>query len=119
MFQRPSLGICHVVALATALLLWPGGAGAETQTVRIAKQYGISYLPLTIMEQKQLLEAQGKKLGLDLKTEWVQFTGGEPANPPAIKPDVPSSGSEAFQEQKKKFEEGPGAAFFGSSGAGM
>ena len=80
MFQRSSLGHWCIGAFAAALLLWPGSAGAETQTVRIAKQYGISYLPLTIMEQKHLLETEGKKLGLDLKTEWVQFTGGPPMN---------------------------------------
>jgi NitT/TauT family transport system substrate-binding protein len=57
-----------------------GSAGAETRTVRIAKQFGISYLPLTIMEEKKLLEAHGRELGLDLKTEWVQFTGGPPMN---------------------------------------
>src|ERR1700722_1747853 len=55
-----------------------GSALAAAQTVRLAKQFGISYLPLTIMEKKGLLEAEGKNLGLDLKTEWVQFTGGAP-----------------------------------------
>ena len=56
-------------------------AGAEAQTkVRLAKQFGISYLPLTIMEEKKLLEAQAKKLGLDLQTDWVKFTGGPPMN---------------------------------------
>ncbi|HEX4553973.1 MAG TPA: ABC transporter substrate-binding protein [Xanthobacteraceae bacterium] len=55
-------------------------AGAQTKTIRIAKQFGISYLPLTIMEEKKLLEAQGRQMGLDLKTEWVQFTGGPPMN---------------------------------------
>jgi NitT/TauT family transport system substrate-binding protein len=57
-----------------------GSALAAAQTVRLAKQFGISYLPLTIMEKKGLLEAEGQKLGLDLKTEWVQFTGGAPMN---------------------------------------
>jgi NitT/TauT family transport system substrate-binding protein len=56
------------------------GADAQTVTVRIAKQFGISYMPLTIMEQQHLLEAQGKALGLDIKTEWVQFTSGTPMN---------------------------------------
>lgn len=80
MIKRSSLGLWLSLAFVAALALWPRGANAETQTVRIAKQYGISYLPLTIMEQKQLLEAQGKKLGLDLKSEWIQFTGGPPMN---------------------------------------
>src|SRR3569833_106422 len=55
-------------------------AKAETKTIRLAKQFGISYLPLTVMEQKKLLEAEGKKLGIDLSTEWVKFTGGPPMN---------------------------------------
>jgi sulfonate transport system substrate-binding protein len=48
--------------------------------VRIATQYGISYLPLTIMAERKLLESEGKKLGLDLSTEWIRFTGGPPMN---------------------------------------
>jgi NitT/TauT family transport system substrate-binding protein len=67
--------------LALVAALWfPGDALAQTKTVRIAKQLGISYLPLTIIEEKKLLEEHGKRLGLDLKTEWVQFTSGAPMN---------------------------------------
>ena len=66
--------------LAAAAFLFVGSAKAETRTVRIATQYGISYLPLTIMAEKNLLEAEGKKRGLDLKAEWVRFTGGPPMN---------------------------------------
>jgi len=69
------------VALIAALLCLAGGtAQAQSVTVRLARQFGISYLPLTIMEQKQLLEAHGKALGLDIKTEWLQFTSGTPMN---------------------------------------
>jgi NitT/TauT family transport system substrate-binding protein len=57
-----------------------GSASAETRVVRLAKQYGIAYLPLAIIQDKNLIEAEGKKLGLDLKTEWVRFTGGPPMN---------------------------------------
>ena len=66
--------------IAGAFLLPAAPAQTQTKTVHLAKQFGISYLPLTIMEAKGLLEAHGKKLGLDLKTEWVQFTGGPPMN---------------------------------------
>jgi NitT/TauT family transport system substrate-binding protein len=69
-----------LAAALTILTNSTTGAGAETRTVRIAKQYGISYLPLTIMQEKKLLEAEGKKLGLDLSTEWIKFTGGPPMN---------------------------------------
>ncbi len=69
-----------MAAAVTIATICAGSAGAETRMVRIAKQYGISYLPLTIMEEKKLLEAEGKKRGLDLSTEWVKFTGGPPMN---------------------------------------
>jgi NitT/TauT family transport system substrate-binding protein len=60
--------------------LFSSSTRKEAGAVRLAKQFGISYLPLTIMEQKQLFEAHAKKLGLDLKTEWVVFTSGAPMN---------------------------------------
>jgi NitT/TauT family transport system substrate-binding protein len=69
-----------IVAASIAFTFSTIGANAEARTVRIAKQYGVSYLPLTIMEEKNLLETEGKKLGLDLKTEWLRFTGGVPMN---------------------------------------
>src|SRR5579885_2636019 len=65
---------------AAAALALCASTAAEARVVMLAKQYGISYLPLTIMEEKHLLEAEGKKLGLDLTTEWVRFTGGPPMN---------------------------------------
>lgn len=73
-----SLGCALAVLFAAAPLTAP--ASAETKTVRLAKQFGISYLPLTVIEEKKLLESEGKKLGLDLTTEWVKFTGGPPMN---------------------------------------
>jgi NitT/TauT family transport system substrate-binding protein len=48
--------------------------------VRIATQYGISYLPLTVMAEKKLLESEGRKLGLDLKAQWMRFGTGPEMN---------------------------------------
>lgn len=72
----------RILAALGAIMLLAGSAPghADPRVVRIAKQYGISYLPLTVMQEKKLLEAEGKKLGLDLSTEWVRFTGGPPMN---------------------------------------
>ncbi len=69
-----------IVAAVLVFSFFVTSASAETRVVRLAKQYGISYLPLTIIEEKKLIESEGKKLGLDLKTEWVRFTGGPPMN---------------------------------------
>ncbi len=48
--------------------------------MRIAKQYGITFLPLSVMEADKLFESEGKKLGLDIDTEWLRFTGGGAMN---------------------------------------
>lgn len=57
-----------------------GRASAEADTVRIAKQFGISYLPLTIMEEQKLFEKHAKAAGLDIKVEWLRFTAGSGMN---------------------------------------
>jgi NitT/TauT family transport system substrate-binding protein len=68
--------------LAAALVFAFSGvkANAEPRTVRIAQQFGISYLPLTIIHDRNLLESEGKKLGLDLKTDWIRFSNGAAMN---------------------------------------
>jgi NitT/TauT family transport system substrate-binding protein len=66
--------------LSLAAGLWAADADAQTKTVRLAKQFGISYLPLTIMEEKKLLEEHAKKLGIEVRTEWVQLSAGSPMN---------------------------------------
>ena len=53
----------RALLLAALVCLWGGSAAnAQGVSVRIARQFGISYMPLTIMEQKHLLEAQGKNI---------------------------------------------------------
>lgn len=68
----------RAAAVIVCVLLWGGMARAET--VRIARQFGISYLPLILMQDAGLLEQEGKARGLDLAPEWVTFTGGPPIN---------------------------------------
>src|SRR3954464_10865917 len=57
-----------------------GGARAEVDTVRIAKQFGLGYLPLTLMEEEKLFEQQARKQGLDIKVEGVGRGAGAPMN---------------------------------------
>jgi NitT/TauT family transport system substrate-binding protein len=71
----------RLVAAIGLLSIGLGGAArAEANTVRIAKQYGISYLPLTMMEEEKLFEQQAKKQGLDIKVEWLRFSAGAGMN---------------------------------------
>jgi ABC-type nitrate/sulfonate/bicarbonate transport system substrate-binding protein len=48
------------VGMAAALALSIGGANAEPRVVRLAQQYGIAYLPLEIIQEKNLIESEGK-----------------------------------------------------------
>jgi sulfonate transport system substrate-binding protein len=74
------LRLALAVGAALAASLWAPGASAQVKTVRLAKQFGISYLPLTIMEDKKFLEEQAKKLGVEVRTEWLQLSAGSPMN---------------------------------------
>jgi NitT/TauT family transport system substrate-binding protein len=81
MFDPLLRGLPHLggAALLTVVLAWP--AAAETGEVRIAQQYGISYLPLTVMNHEKLLEAAAAKTGIaGLKVTWSQFGAGNAMN---------------------------------------
>jgi NitT/TauT family transport system substrate-binding protein len=71
-----------IALLVSAATLTCGGVSAQEQReIRIAKQFGISYLPLEVMEVRQLIEKQAKAAGLpDIKVEWSQLSSGAPMN---------------------------------------
>ncbi|MDR2636217.1 MAG: ABC transporter substrate-binding protein [Campylobacteraceae bacterium] len=54
---------------------------AEQSEFRIAKQYGLIYLPFIVLEEQKLIEKNAKEAGLgDIKVSWVTFGGGANAN---------------------------------------
>lgn len=54
--------------LALSLCLTPGSASAETDTVRVAMPYGLVYLPVYIVAERQLIQKHAKAAGLgDIK----------------------------------------------------
>jgi NitT/TauT family transport system substrate-binding protein len=55
-------------------------AFAELSEIKVAQQYGISYLPLMIMEEQKLIEKQAKALGVDVSVGWARFAGGNVMN---------------------------------------
>ncbi|HQT64526.1 MAG TPA: ABC transporter substrate-binding protein [Acidocella sp.] len=67
--------------MISGFVMLSGGAGyARAETVAIAQEYGISYLPLTIIRAQDLLAKAGKAEGIDITTNWLTFTGGAPMN---------------------------------------
>src|SRR4051794_34640442 len=60
------------VALAATAL----PASAESNEINVAQQYGVSFLPLMVMERDKLVEKQAKAAGLgDVKVSWVKVAG--------------------------------------------
>jgi NitT/TauT family transport system substrate-binding protein len=72
--------LCSITLTAAALSL-AGPARAEVSELKVAAQYGISYLPLMIMEDQKLIEKQAKEAGIaDLQVKWSKFAGGNVMN---------------------------------------
>lgn len=62
---------------------------AEVAELRAARQYGLSTIPLMIMEDARLIEKHAKQLGLgDLKVTWVQLGGPSAMNDGLISGDL-------------------------------
>jgi NitT/TauT family transport system substrate-binding protein len=60
-----------LLLLATAL-----PAHAEMSEINVAQQYGVSFLPLMVMERDKLVEKHAKAEGLgDVKVNWVKVAG--------------------------------------------
>ena len=63
-----------VSALLLAVLAF--GATAEVGEINVAQQYGVSFLPLMVMERDKLVEKHAKAEGIgDVKVNWVKVAG--------------------------------------------
>ncbi|MGN6582593.1 MAG: ABC transporter substrate-binding protein [Rhizobiaceae bacterium] len=70
-----------IAAVSAAMLTASVGASfADVTTVRLAKEFGVGYLPLSVMQKQKLLVKNAKKEGLDIETKWLRFTGGAAMN---------------------------------------
>ncbi len=72
-----------ILSTALAVLLGAGAAPgrAEVSELHVAAQYGISYLPLMIMQDRKLVEKHAQAEGIsDLKVSWSKFAGGNVMN---------------------------------------
>ncbi len=68
-------------SLAAVVIGAPLGAQAEVSELKVAAQYGISYLPLMIMEDQKLIEKHAKDAGIPaLQVSWSKFAGGNVMN---------------------------------------
>jgi NitT/TauT family transport system substrate-binding protein len=70
-----ALALGAVVLIASA-----PPACAEMAEIKVAKQYGISYLPLMLMEDQKLIEKHARAAGIDVAVSWATFAGGNVMN---------------------------------------
>ena len=70
-FARRLAGALAALACATFL-----PAHAEVPEVRIAKGFGIGYLPLIVMEYEKLYEKHARAAGLTSTAKWMVLDGG-------------------------------------------
>ena len=90
----PLRSSCAALAAVTLALLAAPAARAEVSEVTIAQQYGVSFLPLMVMEREALVEKRAKAAGLpDVKVNWAKVAG------PAVMNDGLLSGTMHFVAQ--------------------
>jgi NitT/TauT family transport system substrate-binding protein len=72
----------RLLALAAALtMICSAAASAETGELRVAKQYGLGYLQMMLMEEQKLVEKHAKAAGLgDIKVTWATFRSSDVMN---------------------------------------
>jgi sulfonate transport system substrate-binding protein len=68
--MRTWMGVCF-----GALLVATSPVRAELGEITIAQQYGVSFLPLMLMEHQGLVEKHATNLGIKLKANWVKVAG--------------------------------------------
>ncbi len=76
---RLRLRAVRLVLLSLAFVMAAPAVRAEGR-IRIAEQFGIVYLLLNVVRDQQLIEQEGRKLGLDVKVDWARLSGGAAIN---------------------------------------
>lgn len=73
--------IASLAASALLMAAWAGPARAEASKLTVAKQYGLGYMQLILMDDQQLIEKHAKAAGLgDVKVEWATFRSSDVMN---------------------------------------
>jgi len=72
----------------------PAPLRAEVKEVNLSQQFGVSFLPLMVMENQKLIEKQAASRGIaDLKANWTKMAG------PSVMTDALLSGSLQYSAQ--------------------
>ena len=110
-----------IALVAGALAIFAQAAHADTSELRISKGFGMSYLPLYVMEHEGLIEKHAKAAGLgDVKVTWSTVDGGNVINDAMLAGalDIATIGMTGFLTLWDKARGKPGIEVVGLSGVG-
>jgi NitT/TauT family transport system substrate-binding protein len=79
-------------ALGLASLVAAAPAYAEGK-LRVAQQFGITYLLLNVAQDQKLIEKHGQQLGVPIAVEWVQLSGGNAVNDALLSGSIDVAGA--------------------------
>src|SRR5437660_10468666 len=65
----------RAIAAAALLLASASAPRAEVAEITVAQQFGVSFLPLMLMERDGLIEKHAKAAGIEVKTNWQKVAG--------------------------------------------
>ena len=80
------------LALSAAVVLPSASAFAEGE-LRVAQQFGVVYLLLNVAQDQKLIEKHGQQLGVPIKVEWVQLSGGSAVNDALLSGSIDVAGA--------------------------
>jgi NitT/TauT family transport system substrate-binding protein len=89
-FPKFSAGLLASALALSATIALP--ARAEGQ-LRIAQQFGLVYLLLNVAEDQKLIEKHGQKLGVPVKVDYVQLSGGNAVNDALLSGSIDVAGA--------------------------
>lgn len=95
----PRLFAAVAAAIVMAVTSAPAQAQTEAQEVRLSKGFGITYLPMYVMDHEKLFEKQAKAAGLgDIKVTWNLLDGAPQVNDAVLAGalDIAGNGMPAF-----------------------
>jgi NitT/TauT family transport system substrate-binding protein len=88
--RLPFRPFAAAVGLATLIAAAPVYAEGK---LRIAQQFGITYLLLNVAQDQKLIEKHGKQLGVPVAVEWVQLSGGNAVNDALLSGSIDVAGA--------------------------
>jgi NitT/TauT family transport system substrate-binding protein len=89
-FPKFSAGLAMLSLALSATIALP--AHAEGQ-LRIAQQFGLVYLLLNVAEDQKLIEKHAKALGVPVKVDYVQLSGGNAVNDALLSGSIDVAGA--------------------------